>query len=70
MATHRESELLLQKCEICSKILSKSGIREHMIRAHDTSKFPCAICSKEYNHPDDMKKHLKFHDSNRKSLHL
>ena len=69
MSTKHDAKRQVEQimCEICSKIINKASLKQHMLRLHDIPKrlLPCPFnCGKEFKAKGSLSTHMRNVHSN------
>ncbi|KAG5455192.1 hypothetical protein CSKR_106508 [Clonorchis sinensis] len=49
------------QCPVCSKLLRRSSLTEHMEMHNNGGRFSCPVCSKKFSRASGREKHLRVH---------
>ncbi|KAL7055443.1 hypothetical protein AAHC03_022568 [Spirometra sp. Aus1] len=63
--TKVDRDKVLTTCSVCSKVLRRGSLREHMDRHENSGKFECLTCGKNFSRASTLEKHVRAHTGER-----
>ncbi|VDL86238.1 unnamed protein product [Schistocephalus solidus] len=64
-ATKSDRDKVLTTCSVCTKVLRRGSLREHMDRHENSGKFECLTCGKNFSRASTLEKHVRAHTGER-----